>query len=557
MNKEKFIDCLRDPSLLQDNEIQELNQLVKRYPYFQGARALLAKVSKERNLKEAAHRISSAAVYTTDRALLKKYISDHLFFLDSRDAVKEEKPKPTKAPVQKEAQPPRPPASLKETVKKAPAKPEPSNEKKTPQKPALSSDQKAPPKQGTPKRREVAKPPAAEQPKTTPPKAAPAPKEQSKPAVAKKSAPIKPAPEVEEELSNLQASETNLDDWIKEIHADMAALKESRARFQAMEKKLDEEDQKKEEEEKRLQEENKRKEEEEKKKLEEEEAVNAALKKVTGKKADTKRSATSSKKVSKSQGEYQELKEEDKEAIEKNLPLNAPEEAPKSKTKAKSTKKRATTKKAKDEPVAKKEENEIKTYASLKRSNLEANEEESPDTSKAEEKASEKKTPTKKATGKADPVKEEIEAESKVEEQAPIAEKKPAKKKEVKAEEEDTGTLKVVRRRSGKVKSTTFEVQDKEKSEEESKEKIIDEFISTSPKISKADKSKLASTENKEDLSDKSSRFQADIGTEYLAEIYVEQGKLERAISIYEKLSLKFPEKKSYFVARIEELKSK
>ncbi|MCR9067076.1 MAG: hypothetical protein NXI00_24135, partial [Cytophagales bacterium] len=168
-----------------------------------------------------------------------------------------------------------------------------------------------------------------------------------------------------------------------------------------------------------------------------------------------------------------------------------------------------------------------------------------------------KKTSAKKTPVKTEPVKEEIEAQPKSEEQSPISEEKPIKKKEIKAEEEDTGTLKVVRRRSGKVQSTTFETQSKENTEEESKEKIIDEFISTSPKISKADKSKLASEEDKEDLSDKSSRFQADIGTEYLAEIYVEQGKIERAISIYEKLSLKFPEKKSYFVARIEELKSK
>lgn len=483
MNKEKFIDCLRDPSLLQDSEIRELNQLVKRYPYFQGARALLAKVSKERNLKDAAHRISSAAVYTTDRALLKKYISDHLFFLDSREAVKEEKPAPKKASVRKT---PRPPVQSKESVKQVSPKPG-----ATATKPSPSGDQEV---KQSPKPEKRAIEPSEDTQPVVSPKALQVPNErptQISP-VAKKEAPVKSAPSSEEELSSLQESSTNLDDWIKEIHEDIEALKKSKARFLELDKKLEEEEKKK----------------------EEEDAVNAALKKVTGnKKPIVKKSVTKAEpevKISKSK-----LPKKEAPTVKEESDINKKEEKPQ-KAKA-STKKKAPAKK--------------KTPA--------------------------KKTSTKKAEKKPEPIPKEVQAETKPEELAPEIKESPTKKKEAKAKEEDNSTLKVVRRRSGKVKSTTFEAVDQEKPEEENKDKIIDEFISTSPKISKGDKSKIALEEDKEDLSDTSSRFKADIGTEYLAEIYVEQGKIERAISIYEKLSLKFPEKRPYFVARIEELKSK
>lgn len=483
MNKEKFIDCLRDPSLLQDSEIRELNQLVKRYPYFQGARALLAKVSKERNLKDAAHRISSAAVYTTDRALLKKYISDHLFFLDSREAVKEEKTAPKKTTGRKT---PRPPVQGRESVKQVPSTPGASATKPDP-----SGDQelKLPPK---PEKR-VIKPSEDVQPPVSP-KAPQVSKERptQRPKVAKKEVLVKPAPPSEEELSSLQESSTNLDDWIKEIHEDIEALKKSKARFLELDKKLEEEEKKK----------------------EEEDAVNAALKKVT----------------------------DNKKPVVKKSVTNAEPEAKISKSKPP---KKETPPVKEESEIDKKEEKPAKAKTPIKKK------------TPVKKKTSVKKTATKKAEKKPDPIPKEVQAETKPEELAPEIKELPTKKKEAKAEEEDNSTLKVVRRRSGKVKSTTFEAVDQEKPEEENKDKIIDEFISTSPKISKGDKSKLALEEDKEDLSDTSSRFKADIGTEYLAEIYVEQGKIERAISIYEKLSLKFPEKRPYFVARIEELKSK
>ena len=43
--------------------------------------------------------------------------------------------------------------------------------------------------------------------------------------------------------------------------------------------------------------------------------------------------------------------------------------------------------------------------------------------------------------------------------------------------------------------------------------------------------------------------------SENLAIIYKNQGKTKKAIEIYEKLILKFPEKEAYFATRIEDLK--
>lgn len=57
------------------------------------------------------------------------------------------------------------------------------------------------------------------------------------------------------------------------------------------------------------------------------------------------------------------------------------------------------------------------------------------------------------------------------------------------------------------------------------------------------------------DLTQKSTTFHDGLATENLAQVLWQQGKLQRALTIYEKLVLKFPEKKAYFVTLIEALK--
>jgi hypothetical protein len=60
-----------------------------------------------------------------------------------------------------------------------------------------------------------------------------------------------------------------------------------------------------------------------------------------------------------------------------------------------------------------------------------------------------------------------------------------------------------------------------------------------------------------EQMARKSLQMDDDIASETLAQIYEGQGKIDKAIRMYARLSLKFPEKSLFFAARIKELKSK
>src|SRR5690606_38881302 len=86
--------------------------------------------------------------------------------------------------------------------------------------------------------------------------------------------------------------------------------------------------------------------------------------------------------------------------------------------------------------------------------------------------------------------------------------------------------------------------------------KIINKFIENEPKLSRLEREEGPQT-NRVDLSLKSLRVHQNIASENLALIMVKQGKLDKAEEIYNKLIWKFPEKKAYFVAQIEELKKK
>jgi hypothetical protein len=80
---------------------------------------------------------------------------------------------------------------------------------------------------------------------------------------------------------------------------------------------------------------------------------------------------------------------------------------------------------------------------------------------------------------------------------------------------------------------------------------IIDQFIKAQPSIKPK-----ATPVAQNDLADiKSGEFADTIISETLAKILIRQGKKEKAIEVYRKLIWKFPQKKAYFAAQIEELK--
>ncbi len=82
---------------------------------------------------------------------------------------------------------------------------------------------------------------------------------------------------------------------------------------------------------------------------------------------------------------------------------------------------------------------------------------------------------------------------------------------------------------------------------------IIDKFIEDNPRITPAqEKSKKAV-----DIADKSVEENEGLFTETLARIYVKQGYYSKSLFIYKKLSLKFPEKSSYFAAQIKKIEDR
>jgi hypothetical protein len=81
---------------------------------------------------------------------------------------------------------------------------------------------------------------------------------------------------------------------------------------------------------------------------------------------------------------------------------------------------------------------------------------------------------------------------------------------------------------------------------------LIDRFIKSSPTLERVP---LTEPQPVKDLSETGSEEAGTFITETLAKIYVNQGYYTRAINIYEKLSLQFPEKSAYFAGRIEKIK--
>ena len=132
----------------------------------------------------------------------------------------------------------------------------------------------------------------------------------------------------------------------------------------------------------------------------------------------------------------------------------------------------------------------------------------------------------------------------------------PKKKKANQKKVNKTTTKKVSPAIKEKSKKAAVNQTKKPQPKQQDQKIIIDEFIDINPKI----KPSIKPTDVKkptEDLSAKSTEFEPDSSSEYLASIYIEQNKINKAIAIYESLSLKFPEKKSYFAGLIKKLKTK
>jgi tetratricopeptide (TPR) repeat protein len=85
--------------------------------------------------------------------------------------------------------------------------------------------------------------------------------------------------------------------------------------------------------------------------------------------------------------------------------------------------------------------------------------------------------------------------------------------------------------------------------------KIIDNFIKVQPRLSAKKRSATEEFNEEPDLAARSVEFGDSIISETLAEILIQQGKIDKAIEVLKRLIWKFPQKKTYFAAQIEELK--
>jgi tetratricopeptide (TPR) repeat protein len=81
---------------------------------------------------------------------------------------------------------------------------------------------------------------------------------------------------------------------------------------------------------------------------------------------------------------------------------------------------------------------------------------------------------------------------------------------------------------------------------------LIDKFIIANPRI---EPNRERTNLPVEDISRPFVEAEGGFVTETLARIYINQGYYSKAVDIYEKLSLKFPEKSSYFASQIEKVK--
>lgn len=81
---------------------------------------------------------------------------------------------------------------------------------------------------------------------------------------------------------------------------------------------------------------------------------------------------------------------------------------------------------------------------------------------------------------------------------------------------------------------------------------LIDRFIKANPTIERLTPGERLLVK---DLSESSTQGGGTFITETLAKIYLNQGYYTKAINIYEKLSLQYPEKSAYFASRIEKIR--
>lgn len=79
MNKQQLLTLINNPKAASQGDLDELQELVDQYPYFQIGHALIAKIKADNKAIDYKRKIHLAAITTADRNVLKALINDRIF----------------------------------------------------------------------------------------------------------------------------------------------------------------------------------------------------------------------------------------------------------------------------------------------------------------------------------------------------------------------------------------------------------------------------------------------------------------------------------------------
>ena len=119
MNKEKFADILNNHEVIEKDDLEKIAELEKNFPYSQVLHALSALANYKYQTINAKQKLNKAAVYATDRSVLKEIML-------AVDAHGKQKPPVETSPTQREdkaatlVSPEEPPQAKKQTTKQKP-----------------------------------------------------------------------------------------------------------------------------------------------------------------------------------------------------------------------------------------------------------------------------------------------------------------------------------------------------------------------------------------------------------------------------------------------------
>ncbi len=93
MNKQKFVDLLRQPETISTSTLSELEQLVVENPYFHSGHIVIARASRHLKTVQTGKKVNTAAIYATSRKAFKNYIQGDIIFGNTTSTIVPTEPK--------------------------------------------------------------------------------------------------------------------------------------------------------------------------------------------------------------------------------------------------------------------------------------------------------------------------------------------------------------------------------------------------------------------------------------------------------------------------------